>query len=407
MLLIPYMMQNSNQQTGIKTFIGKRNPLSVIDNNRSALVSRLDNIKHDQFVSAPRQRTVIKTPPASDIQNPASRSQNMFKKPDKPFRPAVQPQTGAISNHSIKNPALKLSYLVDNQVLRITEGTVSGIEDYSTGPRGSKESFLFDFWTLYALFLTAMERSLKGKTALITGSSRGIGRATAFQLARRGAAICINYVRNEEAARSTAGELESLGVKTAVIQANVGDPKAAEALVEETASLLGPPDILIHNAALGAFKPVHKLRLNQWDLSLDVNAKAFLVLAQKTAPLMESRGGGCMIALSSLGSRRFIPHYGAIGISKAALECLIRYLAVELAPRKIRVNGVSGGLVETDALKAFPEYETFRREVIKRTPAGKIADPDDLAAVVAFLTTPEAAWIVGQTLIADGGLSLI
>ena len=255
--------------------------------------------------------------------------------------------------------------------------------------------------------LSVMPRPLENKVALITGASRGIGRAVALRLAERGSHIVVNYVRNEEAARQTAQEISRFKVKALPFQANVGDPKALEELVEFTLKEFGGADILIHNAALGAFKPVHKLRLNQWDLSMDVNTKAFFLLAQKVIPEMEKRGGGSMIAISSLGAHRFIPDYGAIGISKAALEVLVKYLAVELAPKGIRVNGVSGGAVDTDALKSFPRYEESKKEVLRRTPAGRIGEPDDLARVVAFLVSPESSWIVGQTLIADGGLSLI
>lgn len=252
-----------------------------------------------------------------------------------------------------------------------------------------------------------MNRPLANKNALITGASRGIGRAIALELAAAGANILINYVRDEDSAKKTASDLEKLGVRTALHQANVGDPDAIGPLVDSAVSAFGGIDILVHNAAMGAFKPVHKLKANQWDLSMDINAKAFLLLVQKALPSMESRGGGSIIALSSLGARQFIPNYGAIGISKAALESLVRYLAVELCGRKIRVNGVSGGLVETDALKYFPEFASFRDEVIQRTPAGRIAKPEDLARIVRFLVSPEAEWIVGQTVIADGGLSLI
>jgi len=124
-------------------------------------------------------------------------------------------------------------------------------------------------------------------------------------------------------------------------------------------------------------------------------------------PSMEKRGGGTIIALSSLGAHRFIPDYGAIGISKAALETLVKYLAVELAPKNIRVNCVSGGLVDTDAVKAFPRYAEFKKEVVQRTPASRIGKPEDLAQVVGFLASPESHWIYGQTIVADGGLSLM
>ncbi len=252
-----------------------------------------------------------------------------------------------------------------------------------------------------------MKTHLKGKTALITGASRGIGKATALRLAEEGVNIAINYLQNEEAAKKTAEEIQAKGVKTDIFQTNVGDFDAHPALIENVLKTFGTIDILIHNAALGAFKPVHRLKMNQWDLSFNINTKAFLSLVQKVIPIMEPKKEGSIIAISSLGSHRYIPNYGAIGISKAALEGMIRYLGVELMPKGIRVNGVSGGLVDTDALKAFPFFDTFKTEVLKRTPAGRIGKPEDLARVVAFLCSPESSWIVGQVLIADGGLSLI
>ncbi len=252
-----------------------------------------------------------------------------------------------------------------------------------------------------------MTTPLKGKVALITGASRGIGRAIALRLADEGVNIAGNYLSNEDAARKTVEDLTAKGVTAAMFQANVGDLDTHKALFEDVLKTFGTLDILIHNAALGAFKPVHRLKMNQWDLSMNINAKAFLALVQKALPVMEAKKEGTIIALSSLGARQFIPNYGAIGISKAAIESTVRYLGVELMPKGIRVNCVSGGLIDTDALKAFPFYDKFKEEVLQRTPAGRIGKPEDLARVVAFLCSPESSWIVGQTLIADGGLSLI
>ena len=249
-------------------------------------------------------------------------------------------------------------------------------------------------------------RPLENKVALITGASRGIGRATALRLAEQGTAIAVNYVRNEEAARSVCSELTRLNVKALPFQANVGDTKAVQELVEAVTKQMGPIDILIHNAALGAFKPVHQLRPNQWDLSFEVNTKALLLLTQLVLPGMEKKKEGIIIALSSLGGQRYIPSYGAIGVSKAALEMLVKYLAAELGAKGIRVNCVSGGAVETDALKSFPDYAALKQQVIEKTPSGRLGQPDDLARVVAFLALPESRWIHGQVLIADGGLSL-
>jgi enoyl-[acyl-carrier protein] reductase III len=252
-----------------------------------------------------------------------------------------------------------------------------------------------------------MNQPFKDQIALVTGASRGIGRAIALRLADMGAHIVVNYVRNQEAAQEVVSLIQQKGVKAFHVQANVGDHKALDEMVKTAVLQFGAVDIVVHSAALGAFKPAHLLKINQWELSMDVNAKAFYLLAQKTIPLMAQRGGGSIIGISSLGSHRIIPNYGAIGVSKAALETLVKYLAFELAPKNIRVNCVSGGLVDTDALKFFPGYEAFKEEVVKRTPAGRIGQPDDLAKVVGFLASPDAAWITGQTIIADGGLSLI
>jgi enoyl-[acyl-carrier protein] reductase III len=252
-----------------------------------------------------------------------------------------------------------------------------------------------------------MDKPLANKVALITGASRGIGRSISLRLAELGADIVLNYARNDEAAAKTEKDLRSNDIRVLPFRANVGDFKLTETMIDHAVSQLGGIDILIHNAAIGAFKPVHRLKPNQWDLSMDIIAKALLMMVQKVVPSMEERGQGNVIAISSPGSQRFIPNYGAIGISKAALESLVKYLAVELAPRNIRVNGVSGGLVDTDAMKAYPKYDEFQREIIRRTPAGRIGQPDDIARIVAFLARPESEWIIGQTIIADGGLSLI
>jgi len=251
-----------------------------------------------------------------------------------------------------------------------------------------------------------MSKPLQDQVALITGASRGIGRAIALELANLGAHILVNYVRNEEAAAETLRQLSRNGTKAVSFQANVKEPQEIEKMIEFTLKEFGRIDILVHNAAMGAFKPVHLLKQNQWQLSLDINAQAFLILTQKVLPIMEKKGAGIIIAISSLGAQRFIPDYGAIGVSKATLESLVRYLAAELAPKGIRVNCVSGGPVETDALKAFPKYQDAKKIAVAKTPAGRIGQPEDLARVVGYLASPNSGWIYGQTIIADGGLSL-
>jgi len=245
----------------------------------------------------------------------------------------------------------------------------------------------------------------KDKVALITGGSRGIGKAIVLALAKEGANIFLNYVNNDDAAEVARKEAAGLGVKVVLYKANVGDGAEVKKMTALCGEKLGRLDFLIHSAALGAFKPVMKLRENQWDLSLDINAKTFFLFAQAAAPLLEKTGGR-MISLSSLGSQKYLDDYGAIGISKATLECLVRYLAVELGPKGVRVNCISGGPIDTDAIKMFPKYEAMKDQCIDHTPLGRIGKPEDIARIVKFLCSNDSDWITGQTIVADGGLSL-
>jgi enoyl-[acyl-carrier protein] reductase III len=243
------------------------------------------------------------------------------------------------------------------------------------------------------------------KYIFISGGSRGIGRAITLSQASPETHLFINYLRDDESAAKVKKEAEKKGSKVLLLPGNIGDPEFISTITKSIQEHTDRLDMMIHNAALGVFKPVSQLRIKDWDISLDVNAKAFLLLAQATLPLMKNKGGK-MITISSLGSFRFTPNYGAIGISKAALENLVRYLAVELAPYKIHVNAVSGGLIETESLKMFPNLEGMKKEFLSRTPGGRVGKPEDIANVVSFLLSPQADWIYGQTIIADGGYSL-
>lgn len=244
------------------------------------------------------------------------------------------------------------------------------------------------------------------RTLLITGGTRGIGRAIALSQAGPGTHLFLNYLRDGSSAEKIQKEAEKKGARVTLLSGNVGDPDAVAEFFERVGKITTRLDGLVHNAALGVFKPVHQLRVKDWDISLDVNAKALLLLSQSALPFMK-KNGGKIVAISSLGSGRFTPNYGAIGISKAALENLVRYLAVELSPHKIHVNAVSGGLVETDSLKMFPEFESMKKRYLSRVPAGRLGTPSDIARVVSFLMGPDSDWISGQTLIADGGYSLV
>jgi enoyl-[acyl-carrier protein] reductase III len=241
-----------------------------------------------------------------------------------------------------------------------------------------------------------------GKSVLVTGGSRGIGREIALRFADLGAArVAISYLRNDSAAEETAGELRERGAEALLLRGNVGDPEKAAAFVEELEAL----DVLVSNAATGVIRPALELEERHWDWTMNANARAFLTLARHAAPRMQP--GGSIVAISSLGSVRVLENYVLVGTSKAALESLVRYLAVELAPQGVNVNAVSAGLVETGALEYFPNREEMLDWYRKRTPAGRLVEPRDVAEVVCFLASPAAGMIRGQTVVVDGGYSVV
>jgi enoyl-[acyl-carrier protein] reductase III len=247
---------------------------------------------------------------------------------------------------------------------------------------------------------------LEGKTALVTGGGRGIGRATSLRLADAGVNIIVNFVRNRSAAEATVEEACSRGVRAHAIRANVGDPEAVEQLFDEIIEVTGGVDIVVSNAASGVQRPVLDLTVKHWNHTLNVNARSLLLLAQRAAPYMAERGWGRIVSVSSLGASSVLENYAAVGSSKAALEALTRYLAVELAPAGIRVNCVSGAVVETDALLHFPNREEMLEAARRHTPTGQVLQPDDLAATIVFLCSDDAHQICGQTIVVDGGFSL-
>jgi enoyl-[acyl-carrier protein] reductase III len=247
---------------------------------------------------------------------------------------------------------------------------------------------------------------LNGKIALVTGGSRGIGRSIAIRLAEAGAHIAINYLRNRSAANETVLEIQSHGVEALAIKANVGDYENIENMLDQVKNKFGCLDILISNAASGVLKPALELTERHWHWTMDINAGTLLPLVKHSVPMMGGRGGS-IVAVSSLGSIRAIPNYAAVGASKAALESLVRHLAVELAPKGISVNAVSAGVVDTDALKHFPNRDEMMQKSIEKTPTGRLTLPGDVANVVLFLCTDLAKQIRGQTIIVDGGYSIL
>jgi len=247
--------------------------------------------------------------------------------------------------------------------------------------------------------------SVTGGIVLVTGGSRGIGRATSLRLAaERPAHIVIAYSLDHDSARSAVAEIESRGVAASAIVADVGQLESLESLFATIGERHGRLDVFINNAARASFRDATELTPRTWSRVMDLNARAFLVGAQQAARLMT--GGGRIVALSSLGARYFAPGYLALGAAKAAIEAMVRYLAVELAPSGINVNAVCGGLIETESVQLHPDYARLREHVVAKTPAGRVGRPDDLAEVVAFLCSPAAEWIRGQTIVADGGFTL-
>jgi len=246
------------------------------------------------------------------------------------------------------------------------------------------------------------------QVALVTGSGRGIGRAIAVRLARGGADVVINFFRNRAPAEETAQMVRALGKRAVVVKADIGEPDGLAALLTETEAAFGGLDILVCNAASGYNRPVSEQRIKGWDWTMNINARAALFLAQGAARLMAQHGGGYVVNLSSPGANRVLPDYVLVGASKAALEAVTRYLAVELAPQNITVNAVSPGIVETEALRHFAalrDSDVLERAV-QATPAGRLTRPEEVAELVAFLCTPAARMICGQTILMDGGASL-
>jgi enoyl-[acyl-carrier protein] reductase III len=241
---------------------------------------------------------------------------------------------------------------------------------------------------------------VSGSAVFISGGTRGIGKAIALRFARAGAArVAVGYMRNDRAAEETAEELRAAGAEPVLVRGNIASSKVAAQVAE-----LGPLDVLVHNAATGVIRPALETEEKHWDWTLSANARALLSLAQAAAPQMPP--GSSIVGISSLGSTRVLDNYVLVGASKAALEAVVRYLAVELGPRGIRVNAVSGGVVETGALEHFPNRAEMLSWGVRRTPAGRLVEPDDIAAAVEFLCSPGAEMIRGQTIIVDGGFSL-
>ena len=250
-------------------------------------------------------------------------------------------------------------------------------------------------------------QSLAGRTALVTGSSRGIGKAIALALGALGADVAINYVTREKDAQGVVEALTTMGRRSFAVRANVSKLDELNGLFDRVGADWGGLDIYVNNAIdVASFGPVLRLKPEPWRHTIDSHVTTFLVGSQRATKLMKDRTG-VILALSSLGSRSYVPGYAPIGVGKAAIEALTRYLAMELGPIGIRVNTVSAGPIDTDSLRAFSTFDQMKDASIRLSPARRMGQPDDVADVVGFLCTDGARWITGQTLIVDGGFSLL
>jgi enoyl-[acyl-carrier protein] reductase III len=247
--------------------------------------------------------------------------------------------------------------------------------------------------------------------ALVTGSSRGIGRATALTFAARGYDLVVHYRRDEEAAAAAAKEVEDRGAAALVVRADLQDPDAPARILADTGERFGRLDVLVANAASTAFKPLDAVGARHLRLTLDTVVQSFFLLCQGVVPLMAGRAGS-IVAVSGIDTVRVMENHGLLGAAKAALEQLVRYFAVELAPQDIAVNGILPGFVATDSARMWGETsypggsEAMNRDVVRHTPAGRVAAPEEIAEIIAFLTTPAGRWLRGQNLVVDGGVTL-
>lgn len=250
------------------------------------------------------------------------------------------------------------------------------------------------------------ERFFEGKRVFVTGGSGTIGQALCTRFAERGAQIAFSYFSGHEGTEATkAAVKKASGKEPLVLRANLSDAEAPGTLAKELLAEWDSVDVFLSNAASGVLKPTTELTAKHWDWCMGINARSFLLLANALAPAMKE--GGRMLALSSYGATKAIPLYGAIGASKAALESIVRNMALELGPKGITVNAVSPGIVETQALDYFPNKEELIRIAKLKTSMGRLVTPEDVADVCEFLASPRAKMIHGQTIHVDGGYSVL
>lgn len=244
---------------------------------------------------------------------------------------------------------------------------------------------------------------------LVTGSNRGFGRAIVLRLARDGYDVVVHCRRDLERAEAVADEARTLGARALVAAADLEDPAAIAALFDRVRAAYGGLDAFIANAAATAFLPTMAMKAHHIDRTFGLNVRGFVLSVQHAVALMPPEGGGRIVAISGYGSMRYLPGYAAMGAAKAALERWVSYLAVELAPRGIVVNGINPGCAETASAEVYftRAGSESQAEVARRTPMGRLTHSEDVAGVAAFLLSEDSAFICGQTIVVDGGLTLV
>ncbi|WP_033312632.1 SDR family oxidoreductase [Streptomyces iakyrus] len=253
--------------------------------------------------------------------------------------------------------------------------------------------------------MTGPEKDARHEVSLVTGASRGIGRAVACVLARRRGHVVINYKQNEEAAQSALRAVEESGGRGSLCRADVEDPDQTAELFAFVERHYGRLDHLVANAAAGPAKTVDQVEPRHLARSHAMNAQSFVIAAQHAVRLMDR--GGRIVAISSLAAGRAMPGYAAIGAQKAALEAWVRYFAAELAPRGVNVNAVTGGMITTDSLDHYLRATGLTAgDIVPHIPKGRPGSPREVADAVDFLLSAAAEYITGQNLVVDGGLSI-
>ncbi len=246
---------------------------------------------------------------------------------------------------------------------------------------------------------------MEGFVALVSGGSRGIGRAISLRFAKAKPHLFINFFQNRSAAEKTAEEAAALGATVHLLQADLKDEAQIRGIFKEINRVCGVLDVLVHSAASGVLRSILELSAKHWDWVMNTNTRSLLLCAREAASMM--REGGRIISLSSIGSGRVVPQYASVGVSKAALESLTRYLAAELGPRGITVNTISAGAVATEVWDLLPDGQDILNTIRKHTPCGRLPTAEEIAEIVFFLAGPDARMIQGQVIVVDGGYSLL